>query len=184
MRTPEAHELIDAAADPVAALKAAFDGSFALPPPTARTGDSEAVVLVRAGRGQYALPAGGLVAVGRATSITPVPSRAPALLGLCTHRGAVVPAYSLARLVGDTDGADVAPWLAIVRDAVVALAFDRLERFLEVPRAQLMATGSLRTRQAIAVGSETAFVVDTRALVETIREQTLAATSASNGRRG
>jgi chemotaxis signal transduction protein len=118
-------------------LRQAFDAAFAAP---LRDGRSLAVALlaIRVGADPYALrvlEAGGLVQL---RAIVPVPSRRTELLGVMGLRGAVVPVYSLARLLGHSAQPEEPRWAALCGgEERVALAFAAFEGRLQVPAGEL-----------------------------------------------
>ena len=113
-------------------LRRAFDRGFALParPPRQDTVSLLAIRLAGAPAALRVLDTLGLMAAPR---IVPVPSRRPELLGIAGVRGAVVPIYGLARLLGHGEDGD-ARWIVLAgeRDRV-GLAFSVFERHLVVP---------------------------------------------------
>lgn len=115
-------------------LRRAFDASFASPqaPPAA---GAEAFLLIRAGGDRCALRIRDVAQLTVDRPVTPVPSRRPELLGLAGLRGAVVPAFSLARLLGSAEGVDPPRWMAMAGD--FAVAFEGFERFLRLPPERL-----------------------------------------------
>jgi chemotaxis signal transduction protein len=135
---PERSDAESKGADGVDALRSAFDAAFARPPPEARR-DEVALLAIRAGGALVALrvlETAGLVPVRK---IVPVPSRRRALLGVAGLRGAVIPVFGVARLLGDA-AADEAPrWMVLAAQGAerIALAFSELERHLVVPAAAL-----------------------------------------------
>lgn len=134
-----------------AALRAAFDAAFARPA-GAPERDRVALLALRVGGAGVAvrvLETAGLMA---ARPIVPVPSRRPELLGVSGVRGAVVPIYSLARLLGRAD--DGAPrWIVLASAGTerVGLAVTTFERHLLVPKAELRPAAQAGTAAAHAV---------------------------------
>lgn len=118
-------------------LRAAFDAAFARPAEAPGHG-SVALLALRVGGAPVAvrvLETAGLMA---ARPITPVPSRRPELLGVAGVRGAIVPVYSLARLLGHPDEGDPR-WfvLAAAGGERVALAVSAFERHVVAPPSAL-----------------------------------------------
>jgi chemotaxis signal transduction protein len=119
-------------------LRAAFDGAFARP---ARASDADAVPLLAlrvagAPLAVRVLETAGLMQV---RPIVPVPSRRAELLGVSGVRGALVPVYSLARLLGRADD-DPPRWIVLATTAAgdrVGLAVATFERHLVVPARDL-----------------------------------------------
>jgi purine-binding chemotaxis protein CheW len=137
------------------ALREAFDRGFA-EPPRAAGDDRVALLALLAGQEQVAvrvLEAAGLLP---ARPIVAVPSRRPELLGVAGVRGAVVPIWSAARLLGRADAGPPA-WI-VLAGAVerVGLAFEAFEGHLLVAPSALAAApgaghvaGALRTGDAV-----------------------------------
>jgi len=118
------------------ALRVAFDEAFARPP--AALPEHRELLVIGAGDEDLAVPLDALAGVENASPITPLPSPQPALLGLANHRGAVVPVFSLAALLGRAG--QTPRWFALVALAPnnkVALAFERLVERVRVSRTEL-----------------------------------------------
>ena len=112
-------------------LRQQFDRSFAQPrSPAAAT--TENLLIVRAGARELALRASEIIAVGRCPAFTPLPGRAAALLGVGAAHGKLLGIHSLAALIGEALDSSVARWIVIC-DGAVALTFDELEGFAQVP---------------------------------------------------
>jgi purine-binding chemotaxis protein CheW len=117
--------------DKVAELRRAFDEAFAAPR-AAPDPEHLDVLAVRVGGAPFALPIGALTGIAPRAKLLSLPGGVPGLLGLSGLKGAVVPVYGLAALLG-LPADDRWRWLAL-RQGPLALAFDELERFLRVPR--------------------------------------------------
>jgi purine-binding chemotaxis protein CheW len=120
-----------------AELRAAFDAAFARPA-EAPVRDAVALLALRAGGEPVALRVLETAGILAARPIVPVPSPRPELLGIAGIRGAVVPIYSLARLLGRAD--DGAPrWIVLAAAGAerIGLAVAAFERHVVVPAAQL-----------------------------------------------
>lgn len=115
-----------------AALREAFDRSFAVPRPP-NPPPSEDLLAIRVGEEPYALRLSDIAALHPDRRITPLPGSMPALRGIAGFRGAVVPVYDLAALLGQPP-AEAVRWHAIAASAPVAFAFAALDRQLRVPR--------------------------------------------------
>jgi purine-binding chemotaxis protein CheW len=117
-------------------LRRRFDAAFG---ERAAGGGEEVVPLLalRVGGEPVALrvlETAGLVAARR---IVPVPSRRPELLGVSGLRGAVVPVYGLARLLGRSDDGEPR-WIVLAGgEERVGLAVAAFERHLVVPARDL-----------------------------------------------
>lgn len=115
-----------------AAMRDAFDRSFAetrLPnPPSA-----EDLLAIRIGTEPYALRLSEIAALHPLRRITPLPGSIPALRGLAGFRGAIVPVYDLATLLGHPP-AEAIRWLATAASEPVAFAITAVDCHLRVAR--------------------------------------------------
>jgi chemotaxis signal transduction protein len=151
----------------VGELRDAFDRSFAERPSTA-TIATEDLIAIRVGGDPYAVRTAELSGVSANRKVVTVPSRRPDLLGVAGIRGALVPVYGLASVLGYPETASSREWLALCgHPDLVALAFERLEGFLRVPQTDLHAPerpeGSRRhVSQVVRVGGIARLVVDMR----------------------
>jgi purine-binding chemotaxis protein CheW len=132
----------DASRDPVVeALRAEFDAGFARAP-AARAGEV-ALLALRAGGEPVAVRVLEVAGLLPAARVVPVPSRRPELLGVAGLRGALLPVYALARLLGRPS--EEARWmlLAGTGDASgaerVAFACEAFEGHVTVAAAELHA---------------------------------------------
>jgi purine-binding chemotaxis protein CheW len=119
------------------ALRRAFDSAFAVEPAAAT--ERVDLVAVRAGGRSFAVRVSDFAGVVPFRGVAPVPCDEPAMLGLAAVRGAPLPVYDLAALLGD--GSVEAPrWMLLSAGTNrVALAFDEIEEYLRVSREQLVA---------------------------------------------
>jgi purine-binding chemotaxis protein CheW len=153
-----------------ASLKAAFDNTFARAPQALETA-TEDLLAIRTGGDPYALRVRELTALLVNRKVVPVPSPRPELLGVAGVRGALVPVYSLASLLGYRANGAVMRWLAVCgRSQAVGLAFDELESFLRLPEPSLHAVDrGDATRphlaEAFRVGPATRRLIDTRSIL-------------------
>jgi purine-binding chemotaxis protein CheW len=163
-------------------LRRAFDDSFALPPPELRAEGRQALLIVRLSLGHYALRVAELCAVAKLGAVTALPSRVPGLLGLTGFRGGAVPVYAMAALLGQTSGARTAAWMAIAgKDEPVAIAFDAIERYVDVNASAFRSVdGSGPTdhiRQAVGWAGGTALVLEMNPTLAAIRGRVQMATA-------
>lgn len=133
------------------ALRRAFDSAFAMEPAAAT--ERVDLVALRAGVRSFAVRVSDLAGVVPYRGVVPVPCDEPALVGIAAVRGAPLPVYDLAALLGD--GSVQAPRWMLLSDGTnrVALAFDEIEEYLRVPREQLI-TASQRGRATPSAASE------------------------------
>jgi hypothetical protein len=114
-----------------AAMRAAFDLGFAQPRQLAQP-ESDRLLVLAVGGDPYALRMEEIASVAVDRRITPLPSPAPELAGLVGLRGAILPVYDLARLLG-YPSAGRARWLAVLAAAPVAVAFAGFEGYVVRP---------------------------------------------------
>ena len=118
-------EAIEGLSTRAAELRTAFDRAFAAPP----RGDVEArqdLLAIRIGAEAYAVKLAEVRGLFADRKFTRVPGGDAALLGIAGFRGALVPVYSLAIVLGHA--ATQAPrWLVVAATAPVALAFEAFE---------------------------------------------------------
>ncbi|HEX5741407.1 MAG TPA: chemotaxis protein CheW [Pilimelia sp.] len=119
-------------------LREAFDHSFAAAPrPATEAGDH--MLAVRVGSRPYVLRLTETAGVFAGLPLTPLPGPLPALCGVTTVRGTVVPVYDLGALLGDPPAAAPPRWLALVAGAPpLAVAFAQLDGHLKVPADALV----------------------------------------------
>lgn len=149
----------------LAALRADFDRSFALPLATPG-GEGVDVIGLRAGGERLALrlrDLAGLQSLGR---LVPLPGGPRGLTGMVGLRGRAVAVYDLASLLGVTGGSNA--WIALCRlQEPVALAFEALEGYWRVP-AEAFSPAEQRQdaycREMLRVASRTYAVLETTAL--------------------
>lgn len=155
------------------ALRSAFDRTFSEPPALAAA-ITEDLLAVSISGDAYALRVSELSGLVSNRKVVAVPTRALHLLGVAGVRGALVPVYGLAGLLGYDAARSPAPWLALCgRQDPVALAFEQLEGFLRVPRADLYPVGIELSKQHVAegvrAGGVTRRVVDTRSVLTALQ---------------
>lgn len=112
------------------ALRDAFDRSFADPaqPDTALKED---FVAIRVGNEALAIRLSEIAGLHVDKRLTRVPGGDSALLGIAGFRGAILPVYSLATLLGQGPAAPPR-WLVIAAAASIALGFDAFDYHLRV----------------------------------------------------
>jgi purine-binding chemotaxis protein CheW len=155
------------------ALRSAFDRTFSEPPALAAASTEDLLAVTIAGDA-YALRVSELSGLVSNRKVVAVPTRAPHLLGVAGVRGVLVPVYGLASLLGYDGARPQSPWLALCgRQEPVALAFEQLDGFLRVPRADLHPVGIEPSKQHVAegvrTGSVTRRVVDTRSILTALQ---------------
>ena len=159
----------DAETPRVAQLRRAFDEAFATPA-VKEGGDVISLVAIRLAGEPLALLADQILGVAKRRRIVPAPSRIPELMGLSGRRGALVPVFSLAALLGLARSEECS-WLALAhREAPVAFALDEFEGQIEIERTCLYADASARARryvrQLARIDSGVRAVIDIPSLIE------------------
>jgi chemotaxis signal transduction protein len=114
-----------------AAMRAAFDLGFAQPRQTVER-DGERLLALAVGGDPYALRMDEIASVAVDRRVTPLPGPVPELSGIVGLRGAILPVYDLARLLG-YPAPGRARWLAVLSAAPVAVAFAAFEAYVVRP---------------------------------------------------
>lgn len=123
----------------LAGLRRDFDAVFSAPPAVA-SADSSGFLAIRVAGDPYALDVAEVQEYVADRRIVPLRGRAHGLLGLAGVRGAIVPVYDLAALLGYPAGRSESRGFVLCRsEESVALAVDGLEAYVRVPRADISA---------------------------------------------
>jgi chemotaxis signal transduction protein len=164
---------MNAATERLAELRGAFDRTFAAPA-HARLEDPVSLLRIEIGGQPFALRTLELSGLAADRRVVPVPSRRAELLGLAGLRGTLVPVFDLARLLG-VPRHEVEPrWLALAgRENPLALAFDRLEGYVEVA-PECLHPGETESRRRylrywVTTGPVVRGLIELPALIQTIR---------------
>jgi chemotaxis signal transduction protein len=124
----------------VAELRNAFDQAYALPPAFQGPEQVENLIAIRVVRDPYALRISEIYGLSNNRKAVPFPSPIPELLGVAGIRGRLVPVYSLAALLGYSQDAGEARWIALCgSEEPAGLAFSDFEGYIRVPLAQVYA---------------------------------------------
>lgn len=177
-----------------AQMRQEFDQAFARPlaPETAHLED---LLTIRLGQEAYALRLSDIAGVFADRAVTALPGDTPALLGIAGLRGAIVPVYDLAALLGHDRDGERPRWLALTAASAntsVGFAFAALDGQLRIPRDDIVVAhdsgatdgssggGARRryVRQFARIGQTARPIVDLAAVLDTIRRQ---ASAYSNG---
>ena len=117
----------------VGALKTAFDGTFAVPAQPPAVG-AQRVLLLTVGGTPCVVAVEECAGVVPAGAIVRLPSTMSAFRGLTTVRGAVLPVYDLATLLGLEPHPVARPWLLLAAGLhPVALVADSVDGYASVP---------------------------------------------------
>jgi purine-binding chemotaxis protein CheW len=156
-----------------AEMRLEFDNSFARPSASSST-DRESLLTFRAGGEALAVRVLEITGMAKRKAIQPLPGNVPALAGITTLRGALVPVYDLAGLLGLPPSSGSGSWLLLAgRETPVALLFDDFEGQVEIGREALFnndKTGSPGcARVLVRLGDAHRPVIDVAGLLEEIR---------------
>jgi chemotaxis signal transduction protein len=117
----------------VAELKRMFDQTFAEAPRSDASPEDD-LLAISVGADPYAIRLSEVAGLLADRRVTWLPGSVPELIGLMGLRGALVPVYDLRALLGYARGI-VPRWFLIAAATQVAIAFDRFDGHLRVPRA-------------------------------------------------
>jgi chemotaxis signal transduction protein len=152
----------------LAQLRSGFDQGFAAAPRGSEA--HEFVILIRVAGEVFAIRPCDIAGLVRSRKIVPVPSRTKELLGVTALRGALIPVYDLAALLGIPPGTGGLSWLVLAPgDTPIALAFDRFEG-QQIPEWLSERSERQHVRQLVRTGSTIRAVLDVRGLAEAIRK--------------
>jgi purine-binding chemotaxis protein CheW len=176
-RTP-AHRLS------AAALRESFDASFARPASLA-SAPGEHLLAVRVAGEPWLVRLAEIAGLYADLHVAWLPSTVPALRGIASLRGAIVPVYDLASLLG-RPGGETLRWLVLsAGPRRVGLAFERFEGHLAVGPGRMVTPGGREGHPhvaAIVSDSECRRpVMDVGSLLEAIATAALAGRPAQEG---
>lgn len=162
-------------------MRRRFDESFAAPVRELTRDTEQMLTIITAGE-RFAVrlrDISGLTTLsGR---LLPVPSSVPELLGITGIRGAVVPVFSLAAMLGLRPSGEPVHWLLLCggKQAAIALAFDAMQRHIEVARSEIFnGEAEFARRYVIETARHEGVlhaIVNVPAIVEQIRARGMAA---------
>ncbi|TAL03793.1 MAG: chemotaxis protein CheW [Rhodospirillaceae bacterium] len=155
-------------------LRHAFDRTFA-EPPGIDTALKENLLAIRLGRAAYALRLSEIGGVYSEKKVTRVPASSPALLGIASFRGTVMPVYDLHILLGFPTSSAVRR-LVTMSVAPIALAFDTFEGHLRIPSDAIAPQGASEgmrhhVREFVRTAGDVRGIVDLASVIATIRTQ-------------
>lgn len=124
----------------VAELRRVFDQARAAPFSSGAEEQTEDLLAIRVSRDAYAIRVREISGLATDRRLIAFPSPIPGLLGVAGIRGALVPVYSLAMLLGYNAETERTRWLALCgTEEPVALVFSDFEGYVRVPLTQLYA---------------------------------------------
>lgn len=162
--------------DRVGGLRAAFDQSFAQAPAT-QTEPPANLLAISVGGDPYALRLIDVAGLFADKRIAMLPSPMPELLGLGGFRGAILPVYDLAMLLGYPK-ASAPRWLAAAAAAPAVFAFDGFDGYLSIQEASILPgprgleRGRTYLRQMIETAGLFRPVISLAAILEPLRNRT------------
>lgn len=119
-------------------LRREFDDAFALPIEFP-SDDRAAFVLVRVGAEVHAVSSIDLRQIVRCPPVLPVPSSAPAFLGIAALRGVILGVYDLhAILRGEAVATSSGAWMLVCPDRQTALAVDAVIGHVHAARSAVL----------------------------------------------
>jgi chemotaxis signal transduction protein len=155
----------------VTALATAFDGSFARAPDSTESAEEDMLAIAIAGE-PYAVRLAAIDELVSDRPVTRLVGAVPGLLGVAGLRGALIPVFDLAALLGRHD--PVPPrWMVVTRGASpLALAFVHLDGHIRVPSAAIAADTSAgdrrHVRDVLRLGSELRPIVHLPSILDTL----------------
>ncbi len=129
-------EALPALGKRAAELRRTFDQAFAAPVRTDKPVMRD-LLAVRIGSEPCAIRLSEVTGLFVDRRITRIPAGHPALLGIASFRGAIVPVYGLLALLGHS-GTQPPRWLIVAASAAIAFAFDQFDGHLRVPAAAIL----------------------------------------------
>lgn len=120
----------------LADLRRAFDETFARPVADVVT-DAQELIAVPIGSDRYLLQVRELAGLFAERRVVALPTRTPMFLGVAGIRGAVVPVWQLAGLLGHPGDEHAPRWLALASTPRVGLAFGRFGGHVRLPPAAI-----------------------------------------------
>jgi chemotaxis signal transduction protein len=153
-----------------------FDQSFAT---TASSRDSEleGLLALRVGSVLYAVRARETSGLATTVGANAVPSPMPELEGLVGLRGALVPLFRLAALLGSGETLEPSRWVLLIgRDEPIGLGFQEPDGYHKVARAALVPIGEERAtgafvREIANVGTRRLPVLDVPLIVTELQQR-------------
>jgi chemotaxis signal transduction protein len=159
--------------DRAAELRRTFDRSF-IEVQHIESVATEDFLAIHVGGDPYVLRLAEVAGLHAERKITALPSRVGELKGLAGFRGAMLPVYDLAALLGYRPSSE-ARWMVIAADTPIALAFDTFDRHCRLPRAAVTSEGNAPSRdhlgQIVRAENFVRPIVNVPSLVAAIRSR-------------
>jgi chemotaxis signal transduction protein len=163
----------NAAAD----LRNAFDRSYAIPSSLHRSEQAENLLAIRLSGDPYAIRVSEISGLVKGRKTIGLPTPIPELLGVAGVRGALIPVYSLATLLGYNLAEDTGGWLALCgNEEPVGLAFRDFEGYLKIPIIQIYAASQDKLvrehiRDVASTEDVVRAIVNIPSILETIKKR-------------
>ncbi|HEU4682510.1 MAG TPA: chemotaxis protein CheW [Gemmatimonadales bacterium] len=160
-----------------AALRQAFDQSFAVPP-AETSGEVEDLLRIRVAGDPYAIRLRDITGIVARRKVVPLPGATPDLIGSAGIRGGIVPVFTLELLLGYPRTAEVPPWMVLCRsEDPIALGFPEFEGYARLLKSSIHLDDNLRTTQqhvkeVARIEAESRPVISIPLIVATIRNRT------------
>lgn len=156
-----------------------LDGSFGRPRAIERPA-LVGLLAIRVGDAPYALPIAEIEALIADRPVTRMPSPVRELLGLCAVRGAIIPVYDLAPLLGhDSSREHIPRWLVLGRRREpIAIAFDALEAQVQVPVGEIAGSAG-ESSEAVSVLGALRPLIRIASVLDAIEQRVTTVTGAS-----
>ena len=142
----------------------------------------ESVLMIQAGGDSYAVRLAQIAAVFADKRVMWLPGSVRELLGVVAVRGAILPVYDLAALLGYPPAPATLRWFFTVASAPVAVAFDRFEGHRriarEAPSAARAAPHAGHVSDVIGIDGLSMPVIDLLSVVEAIATRSRVTTRA------
>ena len=155
-------------------LRQDFDNTFASPL-LGPGQDRESLITLRVAGEALAVKTLDIAGLAKRRRLTPLPTRVRGLLGTTALRGALLPVYDLAVILGFTASAREGSWLMITgTETPVALTFDEFEGQVNIERTCLYESDGSRDHERLSllarIGTAHLPVIDIPGIVEEIRK--------------
>lgn len=157
-------------ADRAKELRRAFDSAFAAPIATS-VRETIDLIGIRVGGNAYAVRSTDIAGLHSDVAITPLPGPLPELIGLAGFRGALIPVYDLAALLGYPGNGG--RWMVRTKDRSVAFAFEELDAHFRIDAAGIArdASGSRHVTSVARSGDRTWPIIDLNSIVAALSER-------------